>query len=58
MYLVMGDNCDNSVDLWVIGLVFCSELLGKVKRVFVLFDYDDYYLFWKEWVLYDLYLVF
>lgn len=48
MYLVMGDNRDNSADSRVIGLVPREELLGKAKRVLVSLDYGDYYLPRKE----------
>jgi len=55
MYLVMGDNRDNSADSRVIGFVPRDELLGKANKVIVSLDYDNNYLPRKERVLKDLY---
>jgi signal peptidase I len=51
LYLVMGDNRDNSSDSRVIGLIPRAELLGKAKRVIVSLNYDDYYLPRKDRLL-------
>ena len=43
-YLVLGDNRNNSSDSRYIGFVPDSEIQGKVKKVLVSLDYDNYYL--------------
>ena len=48
MYLVLGDNRDNSVDSRYIGFVPRSEIIGRSNSVVMSFDYDDYYLLRKE----------
>ncbi len=43
-YLVMGDNRDRSRDSRVVGFVPRANLIGRVSRVVISLDYDDYYL--------------
>jgi signal peptidase I len=53
LYLMMGDNRDNSRDSRWIGLVPRGRILGRANRVIFSLDYDDMYLprkdrFFKE----------
>jgi len=43
MYLVLGDNRDNSRDSRFIGFVSRELVLGRAKRVAFSLDYDNYY---------------
>ena len=44
LYLVLGDNRDNSADSRYIGLVPRKEIIGRTRSVVMSLDYDDYYL--------------
>lgn len=44
MYLMLGDNRDNSADSRYIGFVPRRNIVGLTSRVAVSFDPDDYYL--------------
>jgi len=44
LYLVLGDNRDNSADSRYIGLVPRKEIIGRTRSVVMSFDYDDYYI--------------
>jgi signal peptidase I len=43
MYLMLGDNRDNSSDFRVIGLVDGDRILGRAEAVAFSLDYDNYY---------------
>jgi signal peptidase I len=44
MYLVLGDNRDNSVDSRYIGLVPRKEIIGRSSSVAFSLDYENYYI--------------
>ena len=44
MYLMLGDNRDNSADSRYIGFVPRRNIVGLTSRVAASFDPDDYYL--------------
>jgi signal peptidase I len=44
MYLMLGDNRDNSADSRYIGFVPRRNIVGLTKRVAISFDPDNYYL--------------
>lgn len=48
MYLVLGDNRDNSVDSRYIGFIPRDEIIGRSRTVAMSFDYQNYYLLRKE----------
>lgn len=44
VYLVLGDNRDNSADSRVIGFVPRNEIVGRSRSVILSFNYDNYYI--------------
>lgn len=48
MYLVLGDNRDNSVDSRYIGFIPRNDIIGRSRKVAMSFDYEDYYLLRKN----------
>lgn len=44
LYLVLGDNRNNSADSRFIGLIPRKEIIGRAKHVVMSLNYDNYYL--------------
>lgn len=43
LYLVLGDNRNNSADSRFIGLIPRKEIIGRAKHVVISLNYDNYY---------------